>query len=149
VAYPRRQPPADEDLAAQGRMAVTLTETEVVHLAASPDGYRLGIPVETRTYELRGLGAPEGYFSLEAMILVVAAADPHPKGYDEGLEAVPDKRLIERVRIQYCDRTALHAPLPFGTVDLLALPYESYLLALTPGQIAARFNTGQERVTPA
>ena len=61
----------------------------------------------------------------------------------------PAKRLIEHVRVRYYNSDNLPNPQPFGSADLLALPYESYLLALTAGQLAETFNAEQERVTPA
>src|SRR5262249_3824274 len=47
----------------------------------------------------------------------------------------PYRRLIERVRTLY-RRNDLGGPLPFGQVDWLALPYESYKMAFTPGLLA-------------
>ncbi|XYH97109.1 toxin TcdB middle/N-terminal domain-containing protein [Sorangium sp. So ce1128] len=138
VAYPRRRVPSDPDLAAQGRLLATLVENDVVHLDSTPEGYRLGIPIETRTFELQGLVAPREGLSFEAMSRAAAGAD-----------ASPVKRLIQQQRFRYYDSASLPSPLPFGSADALALPYERYALALTAEQIAQTFNAGQERVTPA
>ncbi|WP_438029770.1 SpvB/TcaC N-terminal domain-containing protein [Sorangium sp. So ce233] len=138
VAYPRRRVPSDPDLAAQGRLLATLIENDVVHLDSKPEGYRLGIPIETRTYELEGLVAPREGLSFEAMSRAAAGA---------GASVV--KRLIQQQRFRYYDSASLPSPLPFGSADVLALPYERYTLALTAEQIAQTFNAGQERVTPA
>lgn len=147
VAYPRRLAPGDEDHAAQRQLAVTLTETDVVHLADEPEGYRLEIPTETRTYELHGLAAPAGVFSFEGISL--AADQAQLISYEELPTSGLQKRLIERVRVRYYDSENLPNPLSFGSADTMALPYESYLLALTPGQIAETFNEQGERVTDA
>ena len=45
------------------------------------------------------------------------------------------KRLIEHVRTYY-RRNTLAGPLPLGELESLALPFESYKLALTPGLLA-------------
>ncbi|XXT18782.1 SpvB/TcaC N-terminal domain-containing protein [Sorangium sp. So ce429] len=138
VAYPRRRVPSDPDLAAQGRLLATLIENDVVHLDSKPEGYRLAIPVESRTYEFQGLVPPREGLSFEATARAVAGAD-----------ASLVKRLIQQQRFRYYDSASLPSPLPFGGADLLALPYERYALALTAEQIAQTFNAGQERVTPA
>ncbi|WP_434043958.1 MULTISPECIES: SpvB/TcaC N-terminal domain-containing protein [Sorangium] len=138
VAYPRRRVPSDPDLAAEGRLLATLVENDVVHLDSTPEGYRLGIPIETRTFELQGLVAPREGLSFETMSRAAAGAD-----------ASLVKRLIQQQRFRYYDSASLPSPLPFGGADLLALPYERYALALTAEQIAQTFNAGQERVTPA
>jgi len=65
VAYPRRQALPDQDFAAQSKLTVTLTETDVANIAIWASGYRLGIPLETRTYEVHGLAAPDGVFSFK------------------------------------------------------------------------------------
>ena len=51
---------------------------------------------------------------------------------------VLEKRLIEQVRTLY-RRDNLTSPLPPGELQSLALPYESYQLAFTPGLVADLF----------
>jgi len=58
------------------------------------------------------------------------------------------KRLVEHTRQAYYNSNSLPAApsaLPFGQVDALALPYETYALAFTPGLLTNAFGT---RVTP-
>jgi RHS repeat-associated protein len=149
MAYPRRRVPVDPAYAAQGQLFATLTEVDVVHLDGLQNGYRLGIPVESRAYELHGLASPRGGFSFEALALAVAAADAQPIGYEAPVPAGTGKRLIQRHRFRYYDSANLPSPLPLGSADLQALPYESYELALTSGQITQTINANEERVTPA
>lgn len=139
LAYPRRTVPAG--LPEQGKLAATLTENAVLHLDDRSDGYRLGIPLATKTYELEGLDDSSTILSFQAV--ADAAAGAIEKTYEDA--SAPDtgehfKRLIESVKTRYYDSTSLSGSPPtlldFGAADLLALPYESYQLALTPGMLA-------------
>lgn len=56
-----------------------------------------------------------------------------------------EKRLIEHLRTYY-RRDDLAGPLPLGALQPLALPFESYKLAFTPGLVAAQYGS---RVTDA
>ncbi|WP_275936559.1 toxin TcdB middle/N-terminal domain-containing protein, partial [Chondromyces apiculatus] len=155
VAYPRRH--GTSAVAAQNALHVTLTEIEVVHLAEAVEGYRLGIPLSTRTFELHGLTAPASLYTFEGMAAAVAEAsgkaarayEDWPPAAGAELPAVSERRLLEDVRVRYQDSTDLPAPLDLGQADPRALPYESYQLALTQGQIDAAFNDGQPRVSSA
>ncbi|EYF04841.1 Hypothetical protein CAP_3867 [Chondromyces apiculatus DSM 436] len=155
VAYPRRH--GTSAVAAQNALHVTLTEVEVVHLAGAAEGYRLGIPTATRTYELHGLTAPARVYAFEEMAAAVAeasgkAARPYedwPPAAGAPLPTAPERRLLEDVRVRYQDSTNLPAPLAMGQADLRALPHESYQLALTQGQLDTTFNDAQTRVTSA
>src|SRR5262249_41227445 len=56
----------------------------------------------------------------------------------------PEKRLVEHVRMLFFnddsdDPAALKAPLPFGRLGRLGLPYETYTLALTEELLNAVF----------
>ncbi|AKT43566.1 SpvB/TcaC N-terminal domain-containing protein [Chondromyces crocatus] len=153
VAYPRRHGPST--VAAQNELHVTLTEMEVVHLANASDGYRLGIPIATRTYELHGLTTPTGVYAFEDVVTAVAEArgkaarayEDWPPSGGSPMPSLPERRLIEDMRVRYQDSDNLPAPLALGVVDVHALPYESYQLALTQGQIDTTYNDGSTRVT--
>jgi YD repeat-containing protein len=107
LAYPRRRVPADPDHAAQGQLLATLTEVDVVHLDNVRDSYRLGIPIDSRIYELHGLVAPQEGFSFNALARAVAEADAQPLSDDEHTPAGSAKRLIQRIRTRYYDREVL------------------------------------------
>ena len=149
VAYPRRvsqQKPQHEQ---QLKTLATLTETEVINIANKDSWYRLGVPSETRTYEVTGLTISQlenlqEVVSFSAMQEQLAEADVLPyesKAAGEKLQ----KRLIEHVRMRYRRNkdvgmlgAAVEAleetdslALPLGKIDSLVLPYESYELAFT------------------
>jgi RHS repeat-associated protein len=129
VGYPRRAPFAAHPEQQAG--AITLSEVDVVHHVPEQAGwYRIGVPIETRSYELRGL-APVGD-ALLAFDAVLAAAT---SAVEIAYEAVPDgssqKRLLAQSRILYAkdDRTG---PLAVGEVESLALPWQSFAKGFTP-----------------
>ncbi|HRI70383.1 MAG TPA: SpvB/TcaC N-terminal domain-containing protein, partial [Polyangium sp.] len=139
IAYARRTIPADMP---QGLLA-TVTETSVINKANETDWYRLGVPEQTRTYELTGLSKTQSaLLSFDAVKTAVGAASEI--AYEvEPTPNVLQKRLVEHVKQRYYDSTTLGGAnpgaLPFGQVDRLALPYETYALAFTPGLLTDAF----------
>src|SRR5262249_18489744 len=94
------------------------------------DAYRAPLPCESRTFELTGLSVSETErLSIDALPIDVANAGVLD------FEGVPtdgiEKRLIKRSRTLYRDNTL--GALALGALDTLALPYERYQLAFTPG----------------
>jgi RHS repeat-associated protein len=116
----------------QDATPVTYTEHDVTNVVDQPDWYRLGVPVEVRTYELTGLGAHTDAALLDPDTLhgqAVAAATI-------SVEVTPgagiQKRLIGRTRTVY-RADDLSGPLPLMTIGSLALLDRSYTLAMTAG----------------
>jgi hypothetical protein len=141
IAYPRRTPQHPE----QAKRFITYTENQVTNKPNGdlndPDWYRIGVPIETRTYEITGL-APAFRYQWQALKDVLANAVEVP--YETlTVGAVPQKRPIEWVRALYRSNAeaASLAPscLPLGVVESLVLPCESYKLAFTPGLLAQNF----------
>jgi len=102
------------------------------------DNHRLPLPCEVRTYELTNLLPETGeYYSLDslrkAQIADTATELPyHQLTGSGGLQ----KRCVEHVRMLYFDRN-LRDALPLGKHNTLALPYETYKLALTEDLLEA------------
>jgi Insecticide toxin TcdB middle/C-terminal region/Insecticide toxin TcdB middle/N-terminal region len=128
VGYQRRVPAFDE----QGKTLGTLTESRYTNPILEDDAYRMPLPTEVKIFELTApalAGArPLGFAAVDA---IAAAATEIP------YEAQPtagqtEKRLIEQLRTLY-RKNDLSALLPAGKVESMALPGESYKLALTPG----------------
>jgi RHS repeat-associated protein len=132
VAYGRRQ--ADptlkpEDQAKQSQQFITYRETAVIHKAAEADWYRVGLPAETRTYEVTGLKAAGAAFTPDELMAATAASEiPYERLPDGSVQ----KRSIEVMRSLY-RRNNLNGLLPLGQVESMALPGEQYKLAFTPG----------------
>ncbi|MGV9867047.1 SpvB/TcaC N-terminal domain-containing protein [Rhodococcus koreensis] len=162
VGYPRWQAtPLNDPLltngtealvaAVQGELHVAYTETLYTDdVADDPDNYRLRLPCEVQTYELTGVkrtDAGDGhYFSLDS--LREFKLSEHYQVDGSAVESIqyhqlpertkPQKRLIEMTRSLFFDE-ALDGPLPLGTLNTRALPYETYTLALTESLLSTVF----------
>ena len=139
IAYPRRIPEHSE----QGQTLVTYTENRVTNKPDENNWYRLGVPIETITYEITGLPAANIY-SLEKLRKQLINAS------DLAYEAKPtagvlQKRVIEHIRNYYradnqANTTDL-ARLNLGELQSLALPCESFNLTFTPGLLNSIYNS--------
>jgi len=128
IGYPRRAPAFDE----QKQLLITYTENDVANKANEADWYRIGVPIETHTYELTGVPrAGNERYKTEAMLTAAQSAAEIP--YEtKPATGVTQKRLIERVRTLYL-KNDLSDRVQLGDVESLALPYESYKQAFTTG----------------
>ncbi|WP_437710025.1 SpvB/TcaC N-terminal domain-containing protein [Sorangium sp. So ce448] len=141
IGYRRRA--AWTAFAEQGQGKATLTENKVKHLVPDEEGaYRIGVPTETRTYELHGLPlGSEAVLGFQAVFDAAAAAEDVPTlAYDGTPSGGFQKRLLQHARTRYW-RDDLTAPLPFGEVGGRALVYESFAKVLTPSLITSVFGT--------
>jgi RHS repeat-associated protein len=138
IAYGRRQPdlslPA-EDRAKQAEVLITYSENDFTNVVNDADNYRTPAQSQTRIYELTSLilSPSSSRFTLEEMLTAGTGAtilsfEQTPSG------AIRQKRLIESVRTYY-RRNDLTAALPLGQQESMALPFESYKLAFTPGLV--------------
>lgn len=133
--------PADRER--QTRLLISYLESETTNDIDAPGDYRTPLPAETRTYELTGF-TPEdnaARFSFDewarnGFALIAAAAEiPYEQDADH---VTQQKRVVDRVRTLY-RRDDLSMFLPLGGLEPLALPGETYALALTPGLVAQIF----------
>lgn len=135
----------DEDRNKQKRTLITYTENHYTNPILEDDGYRTPLPCESRTYQLLNVTAVANLplvtnlFRFDEMLNKIQAANDgyHDLPYEDidatGAHADhPYRRLIERVRTLY-RQNDLTGPLPRGRLESLALPFESYKLAFTPG----------------
>ena len=137
IGYSRRpatgnQPPHPSE---QTQTLITYAENQVTNKPDEADWYRIGVPVETRTYELTGFVPLAGPIYSHADFIkpdqnqVELRYDDEP-AYEETAASGRQRRLIERVRMLYL-KNDLSGPLPLGEVESLGLLYESYKLAFT------------------
>jgi RHS repeat-associated protein len=149
VGYGRRQPdPALEarDQAKQSELLITYTENDVTNPVADADDYRTPLPSETRTYELTGLALRAGRSRFTVDEVLRAGTTAAPIDYEQSPTAgMVQKRLISQLRTLY-RHDDLSGPSPLGEMDSLALPFDSYKLAFTPGLVAGVYGG---RVTDA
>jgi len=148
IAYPRRSPAYPE----QGKTHITYTENQVTNKPNEVTWYRIGVPIETRTYELTGYPKTGSQFQMTDFV----QPDPiHPHAlvlvvdgdvqYEDPPTSGKQRRLIEQVRSHYRPDNQANTTdptlLPFGAVESLALPGESFKLAFTPGVLTQVYSS--------
>jgi RHS repeat-associated protein len=147
IAYGRRNPDltlSPENQTKQSVVLVTYTETDYTIEIQTDDDYRIPIVAESRNYEVAGpIFAGSTPISFNAILGAVTGAVPI--GYDVQPDGTLQKRLIEQIRTLY-RKNDLSAPLPAGQLESMALPFESYKLAYSPGLATKVFGN---RVTDA
>ena len=143
IAYPRRYPAYPE----QAKTLITYTENQVTNKPnnnlGEPEWYRIGLPIETRTYEITGLTSTIPFvldFIRSQLLNAIAIA------YETlPTSGILQKRLIERVRTLYRKNSEANTtdptPLALGEIDSLALPCESFKLAFTTGLLAQVYSS--------
>ncbi|MBK6520313.1 MAG: toxin [Polyangiaceae bacterium] len=140
LAYARRSAPhaaAEDDpeladlsekLPEQTRVYALATETDLAHTTSG--GYRIGVPLETRAYEITGLSGATVQ-THAALLAHYESAEASTLTYHQAPSTGPQRRLIERVKLRYLDSEDLPDPLPFGEIDARALLHQAYRLDLT------------------
>ena len=135
-----------EDQDAQRRLRLTLTGNDYTNPVELPGAHRTPMPAGTRTFEIAGLLPASrlfGFAELRDGLATVTAELPF-QDWDADPVA-PAQRLIARTRVRY-RRDDLSAPLPFGVLEPLGLPYRSYHQAFTSGLVTSLYG---DRVSTA
>jgi RHS repeat-associated protein len=128
IAYARRVPAFDE----QKQVLATLTESDFTNAVDAPNACRTPLPSDVRTYALTATvlkGAKPLALDTIASMATTAVEIAYELAPTPGLT---EKRLIERARTVY-RKDDLSALLAVGKLESMALPGESYKMALTPG----------------
>ena len=146
VVYSRLDPDLTLPLGTQlvqARTNIIYTQNTMTNDVIEDSTYRLRMPSEVKTYELKGVSntGPNCYYLVSDFhdILINSAEVDYSEINTEPTAGIPQKRLIENVRNLFYDKQNLTSPLPLHQVDSLALPYESYQLAYTPALLAEIF----------
>jgi RHS repeat-associated protein len=132
VGYPRRNPAFGE----QDTLWVSYSQADYTNQDQQPDWYRIGVPIETRGYQLTG-AAPtltDGLFDPDTLNTTAAAAADID--YDDTPSTGVQRRLLARKRTYYRADDLTGGPLPQGQIDALALVYASYTQRYTPGLLS-------------
>ncbi|NOU14708.1 MAG: hypothetical protein HOO92_12230 [Methylococcaceae bacterium] len=163
IAYGRRHSEldsllSDEDRAKQQQTHITYSENRYTNPILEDDIYRTPLPCESKTFEILKV-KPCSKLPLitnlfrhqEILGLVKMAGDGnHDLPYEDinaslAIAEHPYRRIIEHVRSLF-RRDDLTGSLLLAQLEPLALPFESYKLAFTPGLLT---NVYGERVTEA
>lgn len=160
VGYGRRHNDPDpllkpEDHFEQRGFHVTCTQSRYTNPTLELDSYRIPLPAEIRTYELikvrpeRSVPSVTNLFRFDEIIHRIRQASDgrHDLPYEDvdaagATQHHPYRRLIESVRTLY-RKNDLSAGLPLGALESLALPFEGYKLAFTPGLFDVYQRDGQ------
>lgn len=145
VVYPRKITDASlpaETQEAQNKTLIIYTQNHFTNDIDTADAYRLRLPSEVKTYELKGVTKANPLYSVNDFENILTAANE--AGYHQ-IDTNPapgtsQKRLIENIRTIYRSNNLKDA-LPLHQLASLALPYESYQLAYTPALIDDIFGT--------
>jgi len=158
IGYGRRQSDADlsrEDQEKQTKVLITYTENGLTKdhdtgndAIDQDNNYRTPLTCESRTYELTGLTLRVGSVRFIFDDVLDAATTAIALDYEKNPTAgLVQKRLIEHA-CTYYRYNDLSGPLPLGDLQSLALPFESYKLAFTPGLIAQVFQRNGQALLP-
>lgn len=153
----------------QAQLHVAYTENHFTHAVLpenpeSPDSdlnshldrYHLPLPSEVRSYELTGLtlqASNNNYITRKQLQYLQLSTEYQaigtevaPLAYEKTASSgLLQKRIVEWSRVLYFNQD-LKTPLAFGKLNALALPYESYTLALTDTLINSILG---DKITPA
>ncbi len=136
MAYPRRAPVQPE----QGKIWATVSEASVSNRPDETDWYRVGDAFEEATYELTGLVVPGVGLLREQDVRRAIARATEIEFEATATGTTLEKRLIERQRTLYY-RDDLSGPLSPGQIESLAIEFETYRQAFSPGLITQVFGT--------
>lgn len=161
IAYGRTlidpQMPSNEDAKRQAQNHVIYEEQEFTDAIDSSIAHRTPVPYETRRFELTNFVPTEPnkrYLTTDFGTETVATGTVFTLNFETELqyEDAPDstraRRLTDHQRTLF-RRDDLAGPLPLGQWEPLAIPYESYTLALTPRLVEKVYegNVGQSDLT--
>lgn len=147
VVYPRKT--ADPALPEatrreQEKVFISYTQNRFTNDVSSENNYRLRLPSETRTFELKGVSPSASYYSVDDFRNILSDTVSDTALYHEMNKTLTpgkgQKRLIEHLRSTYYRDDLLQA-LPLHRMESLGLPYEQYQLAYTPELLGHIFGT--------
>jgi len=145
LVYPRMQTDASlpsETQAAQNRATIIFTQNRLTNDVLGNDEYRLRLPSEVKTFELKGVEKANPYYSITDFhnILTDSITVPYQQVDANPAPGTSQKRLIGHIRTLYY-KNDLTGPLPLHLLESKAFPFESYQLAYTPELISDIFGT--------
>jgi RHS repeat-associated protein len=135
VVYPRIKADLSlpgETMEAQNKMLISYSQNSFTNDIDSDSSYRLRLPSEVKTYELKGVAKARPQYSVKDFenILTAAIAVEYYQVDKNPAPGTSQKRLIEHIRTIYRSNNLKDA-LPLYQLASLALPFESYQLAYT------------------
>lgn len=145
VVYPRMTANTSlptETQEVQNKIIIIYTQNHFTNDINAVDTYRLRVPSEVKTFELKGVAKTNSLYSVDEFENALTAAndvDYHQTDINPPTGA-SQKRLIEHLRFIFY-RNDLTGALPLHQLNSKGLPFESYQLAYTPSLITDIFGT--------
>lgn len=148
VVYPRTVTDPDLPLEIQQEQRKTViiyTKNQFTNeLIGDNTYYRLPLPYEVETVELKGVTKSTPFFTLNDFDNILNDTRSDVALYHEIDKPIvlpkAQRRLIEHTRTVYY-KNNLTGPLPLSQLESMAIPYEQYQLAYTPELLAEIFET--------
>jgi RHS repeat-associated protein len=147
IVYPRLSPDLSlppETQADQEKIMIKFLRNSLTNDVMDDLVYRLRLPSETKTYELKGVPKTKPFYSVNDFENILNDTRSDTVAYHEKDKLLTpgkaQKRLIENVRKIYCGNN-LKTPLPLHQLESSGLQFESYQLAYTNDMITDIFGT--------
>ncbi len=151
VVYPRSEAKIlqesllpEETKAEQRETIISYTQNQFTNDVIGDNVYRLRLPSEVKTYELKGISKTNPYYEPTDFTDILSDAKSDTAFYHELNKPLfvgkAQKRLIEHIRSTYY-RNNLTGALPLHQLESLSLPFESYQLAYIPELVTDIFGT--------
>lgn len=145
IVYPRMKPdvslPSLTQLE-QNKVVMLYTENKFTNDIVGENTYRLRLPAEVKTYDLKGVLKPGAWYTPADFANILSNANTDEADYHELNKPLvagkAQRRLVEHIRSTWY-RNDLSGALPLLQAESLAIPYETYQLAWTPGLVADIF----------
>jgi RHS repeat-associated protein len=129
VGYPRRDPAFPE----QATTWISYSQADYTNITDQPDWYRIGVPIETRGYQLTGPTPTRDNGTFDPDTLNAAAATAADIPYEATPSGGVQRRILTRKRTYYRRDNLTGGLLPRGQIESLAVVYASYTQRYTPG----------------
>lgn len=149
VVYARLHPDGNlppETQTAQGEITIIYTKNQFTNdPLQTDDNYRLRLPSQVKTYELKGITKTAGAFYALADFEDILTSPLTQEAQYHEVDKMPtfpnpQKRLIEQIRSIFY-KNDLSGPLALHVLESKALPFENYQLAYSTDLLADIFGT--------
>ena len=147
VVYPRLSadpslPPETQQ--EQSKTVIIYSQHQFTNDVMADDIYRLRLPSEIKTYELKGVDKTNTFYSPGDFTDILSDINSDTAFYHQTdkplVSGKAQKRLIEHVRTTYYLNN-LTDSLPLHQLESLAIPFESYQLAYSPELVVDIFGS--------
>ena len=118
----------------QNKLVIVYTQNQFTNDVITNDAYRLRLPSEVKTFELKGVTKTGTFYSPNDFNNILSDINSETAFYhetDKTTAGKAQKRLIEHIHSTFYSNV-LTGALPLHQLESLALPFENYQLAFTP-----------------